>query len=121
MSRTIPRFVPISANPGESNFRRRVEKVPLPCSIRLPIRITKLAPAKKLRCLSNVMAGRPTASTSLDLRIQFWTSRGIGVVDVDYGGSTGYGREYRDRLELNWGIVDVDDCVAAGNSWRMKA
>lgn len=59
--------------------------------------------------------GGPTASTGTTLRygIQFWTSRGIAVVDVDYGGSTGYGREYRERLTGNWGVVDVDDCVNA--------
>ena len=59
--------------------------------------------------------GGPTAaaSTALDLGIQFWTSRGFGVVDVNYGGSTGYGTEYRRRLNGTWGLVDVDDCVNA--------
>ncbi|MGK7937047.1 MAG: alpha/beta hydrolase family protein, partial [Xenococcaceae cyanobacterium] len=54
-----------------------------------------------------------TASVSLSLRIQYWTSRGFGYLDVNYGGSIGYGRQYRQRLEKNWGIVDVDDCVNA--------
>jgi dipeptidyl aminopeptidase/acylaminoacyl peptidase len=57
--------------------------------------------------------GGPTSATSASLKyaIQYWTSRGIAVLDVNYGGSSGYGRAYRERLDGNWGIVDVDDCV----------
>jgi len=59
--------------------------------------------------------GGPTSASSpaLNVEIQFWTSRGFGVVDVNYGGSTGYGREYRRRLDGRWGVVDLNDCVNA--------
>jgi len=73
------------------------------------------APAGELPPLLVFSHGGPTGATSgvLNLSIQYWTSRGFAVVDVNYGGSTGYGREYRERLKGNWGIVDVDDCANA--------
>ena len=58
--------------------------------------------------------GGPTGSArrQLQLSIAYWTSRGFGVADVDYRGSTGYGRLYRNRLRNSWGLADVEDCVA---------
>ena len=56
------------------------------------------------------------ARTGLNLGIQFWTSRGWGVVDVNYGGSSGFGRAYRERLNGQWGVVDVADCLAAART-----
>lgn len=73
------------------------------------------APEGELPPLIVESHGGPTgnATAAFSLATQFWTSRGFAVVDVDYGGSTGYGREYRERLNGQWGVVDLQDCVNA--------
>ncbi len=71
------------------------------------------APAGELPPLIVIVHGGPTSSTApvFNLSIQFWTTRGFAVADVDYRGSTGYGTAYRRRLDGSWGIVDVEDCA----------
>jgi dipeptidyl aminopeptidase/acylaminoacyl peptidase len=73
------------------------------------------APREERPPLVVMSHGGPTghADAVLDLEIQFWTSRGVAVVDVNYGGSTGYGRAYRERLRGRWGEVDTADCLNA--------
>ncbi|MEO5874470.1 MAG: prolyl oligopeptidase family serine peptidase [Streptosporangiaceae bacterium] len=76
------------------------------------------APAGELPPYVVFVHGGPTGRTSSGLSLEraYFTSRGIGVIDVDYGGSTGYGRAYRERLRRQWGLVDVEDAVAAAGA-----
>ncbi len=76
------------------------------------------APADSLPPLITLSHGGPTAFAAPNFKIayQFWTSRGFAILDVNYGGSTGYGRAYRDRLKGRWGVIDVQDCIAGALS-----
>ncbi|MFI6474285.1 prolyl oligopeptidase family serine peptidase [Streptomyces sp. NPDC050516] len=78
----------------------------------------RIAPADELPPYVIWAHGGPTSNVSLvlDLETAYFTSRGIGVVKVDYGGSTGYGRAYRNRLREQWGVVDVEDCAAVARA-----
>jgi dipeptidyl aminopeptidase/acylaminoacyl peptidase len=80
-----------------------------------PVNKLFTGPERERPLLLVMSHGGPTSATGsgLKLGIQYWTSRGFAVVDVNYGGSTGYGRAYRERLNGNWGIVDVHDCIDA--------
>jgi dipeptidyl aminopeptidase/acylaminoacyl peptidase len=80
-----------------------------------PVNADAVGPSAELPPLVVRSHGGPTSNVAnaLELTCQYLTSRGIAVVDVDYGGSTGYGREYRQALDGAWGVVDVDDCVGA--------
>jgi dipeptidyl aminopeptidase/acylaminoacyl peptidase len=132
-----PEIVRLDANSGSLEVLRTAGSVPVPAeyyaapqSIEFPTEggLTAYAiyypphnpdfraPPGELPPLIVESHGGPTgaASPALSLpSVQYWTSRGFALIDVNYGGSTGYGRAYRERLNGQWGIVDVDDCVNA--------
>lgn len=80
----------------------------------LPVNPDVTAPRGDLPPLLVIVHGGPTsrAEPAYSPMVQFWTTRGFAVLDVNHGGSTGYGRAYRRRLEGQWGVVDIDDCVS---------
>lgn len=80
-----------------------------------PLNANYTGPAAEKPPLIVICHGGPTGSTSaaLNIKIQFWTSRGFAVADINYRGSTGFGRKYRLSLDSNWGVYDVDDACAA--------
>lgn len=115
--------------PRESNLQVDTSLLSLPTAIQFPTEKNQTAhalyyPPKSesyegedgtLPPLMVISHGGPTGRcrTDLSLGINYWTSRGFAVIDVNYGGSTGYGRDYRMRLVGSWGVVDVDDCSNA--------
>jgi dipeptidyl aminopeptidase/acylaminoacyl peptidase len=104
----VPRQVQL-----EGRFGRTVHAVVYP-----PANPKASGPKGKLPPYVVWAHGGPTSHVvgSLDLEKAYFTSRGIGVVDVNYGGSTGYGRGYRERLRMQWGVVDVEDVIAAAQA-----
>jgi dipeptidyl aminopeptidase/acylaminoacyl peptidase len=121
--RVLRRGTPTQPDPADVSVPRHVE---FPTSggrtahgnLFLPHNRRFRAPEGERPPLIVTSHGGPTscAFAAYTTTVQLFTSRGYAVLDVDYGGSTGYGREYRKRLEGEWGIVDVDDCVA-GAAW----
>jgi dipeptidyl aminopeptidase/acylaminoacyl peptidase len=134
-SRTAPALVEIDAETGERRVYKQQPALVDDASISPPIPIEFptengatahaflyrpqnarfRAPQDALPPLVVLVHGGPTALSPPALRddVQFWTTRGIAVLDVNYGGSTGYGRAYRRRLDGEWGVVDVVDAAAA--------
>jgi dipeptidyl aminopeptidase/acylaminoacyl peptidase len=120
-TRVLARATSVASNPQLNRYLSRPQPIEFPTEggktahglYYPPFNPDYTCPAGEKPPLVVKCHGGPTgaASSLLDLRIQFWTSRGIAVLAVNYGGSTGYGREYRERLHLAWGVVDVDDCV----------
>lgn len=107
-------------SPIKEPFRSIAQHISFPSSNRTaygfyfpPCNPNFSAPPNELPPLVIAIHGGPTAQArgSFQARHQFWTSRGFAVLDVNYGGSTGYGRDYRNLLNGTWGIVDVEDCV----------
>jgi dipeptidyl aminopeptidase/acylaminoacyl peptidase len=102
---SVPRQIEFPTEGGMTSF----------ANLYTPVNPDFVGPDEERPPLIVMSHGGPTgeATTALSLAIQFWTTRGFAVVDVNYGGSTGFGRDYRQRLNGAWGVVDTADCIAA--------
>jgi len=102
---STPELITFEARPGEPSYAWYYP----------PLNPSFEAPQSEKPPLIVLSHGGPTSYSpaSFSLTVQYWTSRGFALVDVNYSGSTGFGRKYRERLNGNWGIRDVEDCVAA--------
>ena len=110
---SLPEAVTFRVTPGSTSASRDVHAF-----YYAPKNPGATAPGGERAPLLVLTHGGPTGATSdvLDPEVQFWTSRGFAVLDVNYSGSTGYGRPYRDRLRGQWGIVDVEDAVGGAEA-----
>ena len=109
---SVSRAEPIEfpTDPGPTNHARTAHAFFYP-----PVNAGFAAPSGEKPPLVVKVHGGPTSHSrdELSLAVQFWTTRGFALLDVNHGGSSGFGRQYRERLDGNWGIVDVRDAVAA--------
>ena len=105
ISRPIPVSIPVGENEITHGFFYQ------------PRNASFVGPSDALPPLIVKCHGGPTGQTSaaLNLKTQYWTTRGFAVLDVNYRGSSGYGRAYREKLNGKWGLVDVEDCVSGAN------
>ena len=119
---SVPEIVTFRVTPEPDGPSPHMGEPPSPRDVHAfyykPMNPTVAAPANEKPPMRVVTHGGPTGATSgvLDAEVQFWTSRGFAVLDVDYSGSTGYGRPYRDRLKGQWGIADVEDAVGGAHA-----
>ena len=105
ISRPIPVAIPVGENETTHGFFYQ------------PRNAFYVGPSDALPPLIVKCHGGPTGQTSaaLNLKTQYWTTRGFAVLDVNYRGSSGFGRAYREKLNGKWGLVDVEDCVSGAN------
>jgi dipeptidyl aminopeptidase/acylaminoacyl peptidase len=103
-------FASLRANGNQAAFIAGAPSHPA-CVVVFDVSSDRYRILKKATDILDRAGPTSSASSTFNLGIQYWTSRGIAVLDVNYGGSSGFGRAYRDRLHLKWGVVDVDDCI----------